>query len=77
MEMLEERVTRLEEKVDSMEADAKGHFAELRQFITERIARVETRIDALDWKVTWLILPALGVIGSSIVWLAVLVSRGA
>ena len=62
---LEARVTRLEEKVDSMDADAKGHFAEMRGFIAEQGAR-------LDRKITWVI--ALVLIGIAVSLASLLVA---
>ena len=149
MPSLSTRVTKLEQEAASMNAAARTHFDELRQFITEQIQGLETRLGmrfdgvearltgleerftgvetqladladdvrnfgprvanvservgdlgervgdvperlnrlenrvtnlgtglaTLQWMVTWLVLPALGVIGTSIVWLAASMPR--
>jgi hypothetical protein len=75
MATVDDRVTRLEAGVNRMETDAKIHFAELRKFIATHVEGLEARLDALDWKVTWLILPTLAVIGTSVVWLALTMPR--
>jgi hypothetical protein len=60
MATLDVRVTKLEEQVDNMEADAKVHFAELQQCIAEQVTGLERRLGRkINRKINWVIAIAL------------------
>jgi uncharacterized coiled-coil protein SlyX len=85
---LEDRVTGVEVRLADLADDVKdlservGDLSERVGDVPERFCRLENRVTNLEtglatlqWMVTWLVLPALGVIGTSIVWLAASMPR--
>jgi hypothetical protein len=63
---LEGRFQALEGRIQALE----GRFQALEIRMDQRFDAHDRRIGALEWKVNWLVLPALGVILVSMIWLA-------